>query len=83
MNDRKEAIIRATKKSDCSGGQLKPIEALEGKKRGRPSLLAEDLTEDIKSYIYALREAGRCCQYLYSISSSYSYAPKEGSIFLT
>ena len=58
MNDRKEAIIRATKKSDCSGGQLKPIEALEGKKRGRPSLLAEDLTEDIKSYIYALREAG-------------------------
>ena len=58
VNDRKEAIIRATKKSDCSGGQLKPIEALEGKKRGRPSLLAEDLTEDIKSYIYALREAG-------------------------
>ena len=58
MNDCKEAIIRATKKSDRSGGQLKPIEALEGKKRGRLSLLAEDLTEDIKSYIYALREAG-------------------------
>ena len=60
MNDCKEAIIRATKKSDRRGGQLKPIEALGGKKRGRPSLLAEDLTEDIKSYIfnYALREAG-------------------------
>ena len=31
---------------------------LEGKKRGRPSLVDEAITNELKHYILALREAG-------------------------
>ena len=39
---------------------------LEGKKRGRPSLVDEAITNELKHYILALREAGGGgCQYPY------------------
>lgn len=31
---------------------------LSGKKRGRPSVLLDELTDELKSYVYALRDAG-------------------------
>ena len=57
VNDWKEAMIKATKKA-ARGGQLEKIVLLEEKKRGRPSLLPDLVTGDIKCYIRALRDAG-------------------------
>ena len=34
------------------------IDELEEKKRGRPSILSEDVTSDVKHYITTLRDAG-------------------------
>ena len=49
-------MVKATKKS-VSKGQLEKIVALEQKKRGRPSLFPDNITEDITCYIHALRDA--------------------------
>ena len=50
-------MIKATTKA-ARDGQLKKIVVLEEKKRGRPSLLPDSVTADIKCYIRALRDAG-------------------------
>ena len=57
VNDWKEAMNKATKKA-ARDGQLEKIVVLEEKKRGRPSLLQDSVTADIKCYIRALRDAG-------------------------
>ena len=38
--------------------KCEPVEELEGKKRGRPSTLSEELSRELMSYIRAIREAG-------------------------
>ena len=50
-------MIKATTKS-ARDGQLEKIVVLEEKKIGRPSLLPDSVTADIKCYIRALRDAG-------------------------
>ena len=57
VNDWKKAMMVATKKAAKSGNPMQ-IDKLEEKKRGRPSLLSEDVTSDIKRYIATLRDAG-------------------------
>ena len=57
VNDWKEAMIKATTKA-ARDGQLEKIVVLEEKKRGRPSLLPDSVTADIKCYIRALGDAG-------------------------
>ena len=57
VNDWKKAMMVATKKAAKSGNPMQ-IDKLEEKKRGRPSLLSEDVTSDIKRYITTLRDAG-------------------------
>ena len=47
----------ATKKAIRSGEPVK-IDRLEEKKRGRPSMLSDEVTADIKRYITSLRDAG-------------------------
>ena len=54
VNDWKEATKR-----EAAKGELKKPVVLEEKNRGWPSLLSDDVTEDIKCYIHALRDAGR------------------------
>ena len=54
VNDWKEAMIKQMKKNHSS----EPILKLQEKRRGRPCILTEQLTEDLKSYLYAVREAG-------------------------
>ena len=38
--------------------KCEPVEELEGKKRGRPSTLSEELSRELMSYIRAIRESG-------------------------
>ena len=58
VNDWKEAIIKKIKKDRSKGMKCEPVEELEGKKRGRPSTLSEELSRELMSYIRAIREAG-------------------------
>lgn len=39
-------------------GKSEPVVELPGKKRGRPSILSDELTEELKSYVHTLRDAG-------------------------
>ena len=57
VNDWKKAMVVATKKAANSGKPVQ-IDTLEEKKRGRPSILSEDVTSDVKRYITSLRDAG-------------------------
>ena len=57
VNDWKKAMVVATKKAAKSGNPMQ-IDGLEEKKRGRPSILSEDVTSDVKHYITTLRDAG-------------------------
>ena len=50
-------MIKEAKKA-ARDGQLEKIVVLEEKKRGRPSLLPDSVTADIKCFIRALRDAG-------------------------
>ena len=54
VNDWKVAIERKMKEEKLKGTVMQ----LEGKKRGRPSLVDEAITNELKHYILALREAG-------------------------
>ena len=58
VNDWRKAMAVATKKAIRSGEPVK-IDRLEEKKRGRPSMLSDEVTADIKRYITSLRDAGR------------------------
>jgi tellurite resistance protein len=58
VNDWRQAIIQKIKKDQSKGVKCKPVEELEGKKRGRPSTLSEELNRELMSYIRAIREAG-------------------------
>ena len=57
VNDWRKAMAVATKKAIRSGEPVK-IDRLEEKKRGRPSMLSDEVTADIKRYITSLRDAG-------------------------
>ena len=57
VNDWKKAMAVATKNAVKSGESVK-IDKLEEKKRGRPSILSDAVTTDIKRYITTLRDAG-------------------------
>ena len=70
VNDWKEAMLKATKKS-VSKGQLEKI---------RRNLLPDNITEDIICYIQALRDAGGVIsQYLDCFSCRHWYTPEKGS----
>ena len=57
INDWKKAMVVATKQAAKSGNPVQ-INKFEEKKRGRPSILFEDVTRDIKRYITTMRDAG-------------------------
>ena len=57
VNDWKRAVEQK-KKIDRAHGRCEPVVELSGKKRGRPSVLSDELTNELKSYVYALRDAG-------------------------
>ena len=57
VNDRNNAMIVATKKAAKNGNPMQ-IDKLEEQKKGRPSILFEDVTSDIKRYITTLHDAG-------------------------
>lgn len=59
VNNWKKAtcMVVATKKAAKSGKPVQ-IDTLEEKKGGRPSILSEDVTSDIKRYITSLCDAG-------------------------
>lgn len=63
MNDWKVAL--ATKmKLDHTRGTFEPILQIYSKKRGRPSLVAEDIAAELKCYVHDLRDAGgRGCEH--------------------
>ncbi len=59
MNDWKAAIVTKEEEDrkaaeDCDIR----ITKLPGKRRGRPSILSDELTAQLKSYVLAVREAG-------------------------
>ena len=58
VNDWRKALIAKTQQDLRQKGQIEPIKELEEKKRGRPSLLSDELTKDLRLYIQSLREAG-------------------------
>lgn len=58
VNDWRIAMAVATKKAIRSGEPVK-IDKQKEKKRGRPSMLLDEITADIKRYITSLRDAIR------------------------
>ena len=58
VNDWKVTIIRKIKQDRARGMKCEPVVKLEGKKRGRPSTLSEELSKELMSYIRVIREAG-------------------------
>ena len=57
VKDWKKAMVVATKQAAKSGNPVQ-INKLEEKKRGRPSILFEDVARDIKRYITTMCDAG-------------------------
>ena len=58
MHDWKQAILKEMELCKVRQESYKPIVELHGKRRGRPSTLSDELTEELKAYILAVREAG-------------------------
>ena len=57
MNDWRKSLIANTTQNQQTG-QIEPIKQLEEKKRGRPSILSDELTKSLRSYIQSIRDAG-------------------------
>ena len=57
VNDWKKAVIAKTKRN-YQTGQVDPITELESKKRGRPAMLNDELSKDLRLYIEAIRTSG-------------------------
>ena len=58
VHDWKQVILKEMKRCDVSQKSYRPIVELHGKRRGRPSTLSDELTEELKAYILAVRDAG-------------------------
>lgn len=58
VNDWKVAVIKETKESHKCGKDAEPEKALVGKKRGKPGLLCDSISKELKEYIIALRDNG-------------------------
>uniref|UniRef100_A0A1X7UUQ0 DDE-1 domain-containing protein n=1 Tax=Amphimedon queenslandica TaxID=400682 RepID=A0A1X7UUQ0_AMPQE len=57
VNDWKKSVVSQVKSNHAKGKDGRVVELIP-KKRGRPSLLSEELTKDLMAYIRALREVG-------------------------
>ena len=58
VHDWKQVILKEMERCDVSQKSYRPIVELHGKRRGRPSTLSDELTEELKAYILAVRDAG-------------------------
>ena len=54
VNDWKNVIVLKTKK-DSHTGQVEPVTELESKKRGRPALLSDEVSKNLRLYVEAIR----------------------------
>ena len=57
VNDWKVSAIKKVKENHRAGND-EQVKEIVGKKRGRPSMLSDEMTEKLKIYIIAIREMG-------------------------
>ena len=56
MNNWRKPLIAKTTQNQRTG-QIEPIKQLEEKKRGRPSILSDELTKSLRWYMQSIRDA--------------------------